>query len=148
MYTHAPSLTGRTVVIVWFHVGRRAEASAPYERTIAGYCDLDRATRAWMELFVDEHLTEGEALDLARYLRDRHDLTATWTPKSMPFQYYCSPEDGRRTQPYNDRALRGVKVKHEAYWRLNEEPDYTLGFPVWGVYDPTIGRPLGAPDIR
>lgn len=129
--THRSVRAYGAVTIHWF-VRERCEPVLPYEQLVQGLHqlrgeDLERARRV-----ADELLSETEFSDLRRYLFEHHgeDLRTEIfaVPISLP-----RPDKGWRAglkRPF-DGDIEDGPVR---FYRLSDEPGYSLDLPVWGAY--------------
>ena len=120
------------VTLHWFRKDR-PQPIGSYEQLIQSYKQLtDPDQRRRAERMVDELFTEEEFFALRDYLRIHQgaDLrTGVLVPPVSGVKYESEGKPGL-LRPFSQR----VDGEGGGFYRLDEEPTYTLPFAVWGYY--------------
>jgi hypothetical protein len=131
-YGNLRAFSGREqVTLHWFRTDR-TEPVAPYPGLILGYGQMSPEQQRSAERMVNELLTEEEYRALRDYLQ---------TKKRADLRIGVLVAPVNALKPANELGLGlvrpfGAHVDGEGggFYRLSEDPDYTLPFSVWGYY--------------
>jgi hypothetical protein len=125
------------VPIVWYRHDKRTPLAEPYEELIDKYSQLNWFTRKLMRDYVNEHFTKTELEALRAYIKSAHNWELNIQEEIVPMRYVHDRDWGSRTTPLKYYERRAGRHPGIAFYKLSEEPGYSLPFQVWGYYDPS-----------
>jgi hypothetical protein len=119
------------VTLHWFRKDRPAPIGS-YEDLILGYKQMNPEQQRSSERMVDELFTEEEFHALRSFLQRKKNQDVR-TGMLVPPVNSVKPGNELGlglVRPFGDR----IEGTEGGFYKLSDEPDYTLPFPVWGYY--------------
>ncbi len=141
------------VTVYWYRVGARTDNSAPYDKWVADYENMDNNKRAWMRWVTDSYFCKDEIMALTAYLENSLGWHAEFELQAdaVGNQFHYHVDKVRESQTFPPTLhFKSVATStrpwtlcigeyHQFYFvnffqliRLSQYPGYNLPFSVWG----------------